>query len=670
MYRYMKINIKLRSYWSIGSGKGGNSNDSLILKDKYGLPYLPGKTLKGLLRDALKDGSVNNKIIIKLLGHEKGEEDLNHGILRINSARINKEEIEKIKGLSPQIFTTKTSNSLDKNKQTEEHSLRTLDRAIPVELESFITHKNNGSFKNDEINAIETGCKMLRKLGENRQRGLGSCVVTLDNINNYSETSKEITPLQKGNTLVLRCTLNDPVVLVKKEKTGQNIESLDYLPGGLIRGIMAQYLFTSKPTNVDDIIFNNIVQFGDGNLVINDKRAYKIPFSYYRSKDEDEEKFKNFHHIKGWGKKIKQVRNGYIVKNNNDELEYKLIEYGSAIKSERNSKTNSSEKGGLFTYHYLKEDQTFEFEISSENQSYLNDIKTHLQDKIFYIGKSKSAEFGGSIQLSVTGFKSQTTEVKSSNIIYADSNICFVNEYGDFTTTDIIENFTKEEDVKIDWLKSQIRTRTYTPYNAHRNNWDSERLIIEKGSVIVLSKAVNLSNASVGCFQNEGFGKIIILNDSSVIPISETVGFTTINPKSLIEFKKNKVKIADDNDSSFVKMLKEKHNRILQEQEDKALADKIYNDNQIFKNISTTQWARVFQETSKYEMQDLDKLKEVLFTKVDKNDQTRLISICKGGAKKWDEKVVADFEKIFEKKEYKINTDVIRRLSKKLTHND
>ena len=49
----IKYNIALFSYWAIGSGTGqGKGLDNILLKDDDNLPFIPGKTLKGLLRDA------------------------------------------------------------------------------------------------------------------------------------------------------------------------------------------------------------------------------------------------------------------------------------------------------------------------------------------------------------------------------------------------------------------------------------------------------------------------------------------------------------------------------------------------------------------------------------------------------------------------------------------
>ena len=45
--------IEFQSYWHIGSGLStGTANDASLLKDRNNFPFIPGKTLKGLIRDA------------------------------------------------------------------------------------------------------------------------------------------------------------------------------------------------------------------------------------------------------------------------------------------------------------------------------------------------------------------------------------------------------------------------------------------------------------------------------------------------------------------------------------------------------------------------------------------------------------------------------------------
>ena len=53
-----RINYKITflSDWHAGSGLGsGADSDAVVIKDANNLPYLPGKTIKGLIKDSLID---------------------------------------------------------------------------------------------------------------------------------------------------------------------------------------------------------------------------------------------------------------------------------------------------------------------------------------------------------------------------------------------------------------------------------------------------------------------------------------------------------------------------------------------------------------------------------------------------------------------------------------
>ena len=49
----IKYKITFFSNWHCGSGlAAGADTDELVIKDRNGLPYVPGRTIKGLLREA------------------------------------------------------------------------------------------------------------------------------------------------------------------------------------------------------------------------------------------------------------------------------------------------------------------------------------------------------------------------------------------------------------------------------------------------------------------------------------------------------------------------------------------------------------------------------------------------------------------------------------------
>lgn len=50
--RGIEITITMQSDWHVGTGMGRGELDSVVQRDGDNLPYIPGKTLTGILRDS------------------------------------------------------------------------------------------------------------------------------------------------------------------------------------------------------------------------------------------------------------------------------------------------------------------------------------------------------------------------------------------------------------------------------------------------------------------------------------------------------------------------------------------------------------------------------------------------------------------------------------------
>ena len=63
----MKYKVTFLDYWHLSSGlSAGAKLDSTVTRDENGLPYIPGKTIKGLI----KEQSNNNKFLEICFGEE------------------------------------------------------------------------------------------------------------------------------------------------------------------------------------------------------------------------------------------------------------------------------------------------------------------------------------------------------------------------------------------------------------------------------------------------------------------------------------------------------------------------------------------------------------------------------------------------------------------------
>ena len=101
----LKYTITFFSNWHCGSGQAAGSDvDELVVKNRDGLPYVPGRTIKGLLRDAadmlVKYDRVEQGKIDYLFGHDdehgKHGELTTLGQLFFSDAELPTEESETI----------------------------------------------------------------------------------------------------------------------------------------------------------------------------------------------------------------------------------------------------------------------------------------------------------------------------------------------------------------------------------------------------------------------------------------------------------------------------------------------------------------------------------------------------------------------------------------------
>jgi len=168
------------SDWNCGSGlSAGSESDSTAKRNRDGLPYIPGKTIKGLLKDAaidLFEGDVGYPEFIEACFGNENKHDPQKSIY--NFFYSNSEftpEITKYFIDNPEkkrkLYRNITSTSIDeKTGVAKKESLRTMEVVIPLTLTGFISN-----IPEDYVKQMEDCLKMIKRLGVKRNRGLGRC---------------------------------------------------------------------------------------------------------------------------------------------------------------------------------------------------------------------------------------------------------------------------------------------------------------------------------------------------------------------------------------------------------------------------------------------------------------------------------------------------------------
>ncbi|CZE45794.1 RAMP superfamily CRISPR-associated protein [Campylobacter geochelonis] len=166
----LKYRVTFFDFWHLNSGVGsGALFDNTVVKDQE-LPYLPGKTIKGLLRE-----------ICTLLDKEKskhifGEKDNTQAKSYFSNATLKPEQIKYLKAnpsLIKYLFSHITQTRIDEKGVAVDNSLRTTEVVIPLELFGEIKCDSN------DTELITKGLKSIKQIGLNRNRGLGRCQIEI-----------------------------------------------------------------------------------------------------------------------------------------------------------------------------------------------------------------------------------------------------------------------------------------------------------------------------------------------------------------------------------------------------------------------------------------------------------------------------------------------------------
>lgn len=161
------------SQWRCDAGASfGASADNSVVRDADGLPFFPGKTLKGLLREAVEDyneleGGKYCDDIATIFGGVGIE-----GKCHFSDAKFEENEAKQIVSghLQRYLFHSMTTTALDDNSLKKAHSLRTLEAVVPCTLCGTIYNVPEKSRE------LLTRCfKFIKYIGMHRNRGFGRC---------------------------------------------------------------------------------------------------------------------------------------------------------------------------------------------------------------------------------------------------------------------------------------------------------------------------------------------------------------------------------------------------------------------------------------------------------------------------------------------------------------
>ena len=178
----IKYKIEFYDFWHIGSGQhSGVVADAIVAKTKNNLPFIPGRTLKGLLREAaevlnsLNDGElVSSAFIESTFGNVTSSSETTKAVSFFSNAYLSNHLANNLNSnhLSSNLYRLQSSTALDEKGQALKGSLRTLEVTIPLTLYGSVIDVPD---KQDFTIQLEHCFNYVKRMGVNRNKGLGAC---------------------------------------------------------------------------------------------------------------------------------------------------------------------------------------------------------------------------------------------------------------------------------------------------------------------------------------------------------------------------------------------------------------------------------------------------------------------------------------------------------------
>jgi CRISPR-associated protein Csx10 len=444
----MIITIKMLSDWHVGSGTGRpGSIDRLIQRDSHDLPYIPAKTLTGILRDGcelvaagLDEGNLGvwHDCLEYLFGSQPALADPTAGLkppipaaLNIRSAHFPQFlqlALSGCKELKSAITFVKPGVAIDERTGTAKtECLRFEEMARGgCTLESEYTLDLSNLTDSTQLSVaalLQAGAAMVTQLGAKRRRGAGKCQISwsglpldltaaINHLENCpapewpKQIEKKPFDLQSPKTanwcsFELQLTTISPLIIHAKT-VGNQINTLDYIPGTQLLPIVAKTL-APLMEDIGSAIGNSQLIVTNATIELDEQRSRPTPFALFQEKQAKDK----IHNRIGSNvdldnlPQLKGMRSGYLTEQGIFQTVSTSVNTHNTITDKYQRPTQ--DEGGVYSYGSIPPDTKFRAIIhiqdSSLNKSAVLNAFQKLQTTKIQIGRSKKDDYGA-VQLS------------------------------------------------------------------------------------------------------------------------------------------------------------------------------------------------------------------------------------------------------------------------------
>ncbi len=310
-------------------------------------------------------------------------------------------------------------------------------------------------------------------------------------------------------------------------QNGQTI-TLRYIPGSAIRGYLINQL--AKETNFEEIkkeLFSTKTKYLNAYLTVDGKALLPSPKGFYENKQEctGKKQIQNVVVNKEFSGECKRASLGRYCYMQGDCIYYYNVDTSSDLKIKIN--LQEQEKQNVFRNDYITEGHTFTGYISVENQEIAKKIKALFKGNIL-LGNARSSGCGKCKVVECSEINSLPYEfyMPKKNL----QNKCYMmllsatamrNVDGELCGLD--ETYL-EEKLGVTGLKIECCSTSTVTVRGYNRMWGTKIpsvVMYEQGSVfqftyqgvLSVAKMKQLMEEGIGIRRNEGFGRVLFLND-------------------------------------------------------------------------------------------------------------------------------------------------------------
>lgn len=633
----MKIKIELLSDLCTYSGETYNSTvDTDVVYDRYGIPYIPAKRLKGCLREAcielvdfeiMKDEEFNklfgkDEEFKKLFGYEGSNQSafslsnaylLNYDsmVCELKNAK-EKETITAQKVLDLFTYTRyQTAVNLEDG-TAQKNSLRTMRVVKKGLIFEAQLHWNylNINVDSTEYKNLKKAASIVKHIGCGRTRGLGLVHIELDSTesketNNVQFNESEIT---QNNKIYYKIHLDAPMIC--KAPTGNQAVTQDYIAGSKVLGLLAgQFNLTEYQELIKDselIVSNAYIMCG---------KERTIPARNSWQKEKNQEYDKNGRMVvldmlcsPDIGDKQMTSANLHYVDTEGNVMGVDTeISYHHKRPDDKSiGRVTGEDNSSFYQLKSIQAGQSFGgYIIANKKQAeeIVHAVKTlqHVR-----MGYGKNAEFGEvTFQLTKIEPIKETVEIIHDAAVTLVSDLIMYNEFGAPSTSIVCLKQYLKEALNMNHLDDFILEKTFLKFGiagGFNTTWKMMKPVIPcicKGSVFVIHSEQGFDRGKLvhlflGERVSEGYGEI------QIDEIPKQAEYSVCDITKCTAYEKQQDMLSEKIKTNLIEQLREREEKRRLEQAIREIAATIQLKEDIF-GIAVFRIRMIYEKKANYQ---------------------------------------------------------------------